>query len=94
MKENEKDNYTHLYFDESMTNKNLQSFYRSSMGVKRMALDPETQYPTKTERLKDTNDKSREKALAASHGLLDVSFILEVVSGEMISKGTQSQLIE
>lgn len=64
------------------------------MGVKGTDLDLETQYPTKTETQKETTDKSREKALAASHELLDVAFIPEVLDGETISKGTQSQLIE
>lgn len=59
-----------------------------------MALALETQYPTIAERPQETADKRREKALAASHRLLGATFFLEVLDGETISKGTQSQLIE
>lgn len=64
------------------------------MGVKGRDLDLKTRYPTKAEIHKATTDKSREKALAASHELLEFTFKLEVLEGETISKATQSQLME
>lgn len=45
--------------------------YIRSMGVKGTAFDLETQYPMKMERHKDTAERSREKAVAASQEFCD-----------------------
>lgn len=64
------------------------------MGVKGIDLVRETQYPTKTDKQKETTDMSKAKAVAASHELLDAPRVKEFPEGGAISKGNQSQLAE
>lgn len=64
--------------------------YRLSMGLKAIDLALKYRYPTNTDKPKETTDKRRAKALAASHESPEADFESAELPEE-ISNGTQSQ---